>query len=109
MPKTKSYRLLQQRVLARPGGAERVARHRDEALAEVGLYELRLSQQISQVELADRLEITQPAVSKLENAADVRLSTLREYVEALGGELEVSARFPDRVVLLVLKPRRGAA
>lgn len=105
MPKAKSYAVLHGRVLARPGAEERVAQHREEALAELGLYELRRSQQVSQVELARRLEVTQSAISKFENAGDVRLSTLKDYVEALGGRLELQARFPDGVVPLDLKPR----
>lgn len=75
-PSTKSYRDLHDRVIARPGAEERIARHREEALAEIGLYELRLSKQVSQVELAERLDVTQSAVSKLEHAEDVRLWTL---------------------------------
>jgi len=56
MPKTKNYRALHERVLARPGAAERVAAHREEALAEIGLYELRQMEGVSQVELAARLK-----------------------------------------------------
>lgn len=107
MPKTKNYRLLHERVLARSGAAERIARLREETLAEIGLYELRRSQDVSQTELAARLEITQAAVSKFENADDVRLSTLRQYVEALGGQLELSARFEDRVIPIDITARQG--
>ncbi len=107
MPKSKKYQLLHDRVLARPGADTRVVAHREEALAEVGLYELRMSQRLSQVELAGLLDITQSAVSKLENADDVRLSTIRDYVEALGGQLELSVRFPDRVVPLDIRRRRA--
>ena len=106
MPKTKSYQMLHERVAARPGAKERVAKHREEVLAELGLYELRRSQDLSQVDLAARLEITQSAVSKLENADDVRLSTLKDYVEALGGHLELRVRFADRVVPLDINKRR---
>lgn len=104
MPKTKNFNLLRDEVLARPGAAERVAALREEALAEIGLYELRRSQNVSQAELAERLHITQAAVSKFENADDVRLSTLRQYIEALGGRLEVSAQFDGRTVKLEITP-----
>jgi DNA-binding Xre family transcriptional regulator len=104
MPKTKNYGLLHERVVARPGAEQRVAEHRAAALIEIGLYELRRSQDVSQVELAARLEITQAAVSKFESSDDVRLSTLRQYIEALGGHLEVSARFDDRSVQLAIRP-----
>lgn len=50
---------------------------------------------MSQAELAGRLEITQGAVSKFEHADDVRISTLRHYLEALGARLELVAVFDD--------------
>lgn len=109
MPKTKNFRILHEQVMARPGAAERLAALREKTLAEIGLYELRRSQDVSQTELAARLEITQAAISKFEHSDDVRLSTLRQYIEALGGQLELSARFEDRVVPIDLKPRSGAA
>lgn len=95
MPKTKNFRLLEDQVFTRPGAREHLAQLRKETLEEIGLYELRRSQELSQAELAARLHITQPAISQLENADDLRVSTLREYVEALGGHLEISARFED--------------
>jgi len=98
MPRTKDYRILHDQVMARPGAAERLAKLRQETLAEIGLYELRRAQDLSQAELAERLQISQGAVSKFENSDDVRLSTLRQYIEALGGHLEIAARFDDRVV-----------
>ncbi len=48
----------------------------------------------AQTELARRLKISQPSVSKMEKQADMYLSTLRSYVEAMGGELELVVRFP---------------
>jgi DNA-binding Xre family transcriptional regulator len=108
MPQTKNYRSLHERVLARPGAKERVAKARAEALVELGLYDLRRLFEVSQTELAERLEITQAAVSKFENADDVRLSTLRQYVEALGGHLEICARFDDRTVPIEINARPQA-
>ena len=109
MAKAKNFNLLRAQVMARPGAAERVPALREATLAEIGLYELRRAQDVSQTELADRLHITQAAVSKFENSDDVRLSTLRQYIEALGGHLELTARFEDRAVSIDLKPRQGAA
>ena len=103
MPKTKNFRVLHQQVMARPGAAERLAALHQEALAEIGLYELQ-SQHIAHVDLADRLLITSPT-----HAEDVRLSTLRQYIEALGGRLELSARFDDRVVPIDIEARPGVA
>lgn len=61
------------------------------------LRALRLRQGLTQQELASRLGMTQPEVSKLERRQDVRLSTARSYVRALGGHLLLSARFGDTV------------
>lgn len=60
------------------------------------LAQLRRARGVTQQQLAKTLEMTQPQVSKVEHRADVLLSTLRSYVEALGGELAVVARFPDQ-------------
>ena len=62
----------------------------------IRLKQLRERWGISQQELAKILNVSQPAVSKLENQPDVMLSTLRQYVESLGGNLEIIATFPDR-------------
>lgn len=105
MPQTRNFNLLRDQVISRPGAAKRVAALRDELLAEVGLYELRRSQEVSQAQLAEVLHISQGAVSKFERSDDVRLSTLRQYIEALGGRLEISARFDDRTVKLDIKQR----
>lgn len=72
------------------------ARRRTEAmLREYRLAELRRARELSQRELAARLRIKQPKVSEMERRADMYLSTLRKYVEAMGGELVFLARFPD--------------
>lgn len=59
------------------------------------LQELREQRQVSQVALATRLGVRQPTVSKIERRDDIALSTLRRYVEALGGELRITAQFAD--------------
>jgi DNA-binding XRE family transcriptional regulator len=59
------------------------------------LQELREQQHVSQLVLAKRLGVRQPTISKIERREDVNLNTLRRYIEALGGELHVTARFPD--------------
>ena len=91
----KNFNDLRQQVEARPGAAERLAELRAETLEEIRLYELRHAAAVSQVELAGRLEVTQGAVSKLEHSDDVRVSTLRQYLEALGARLELVAVFDD--------------
>jgi DNA-binding Xre family transcriptional regulator len=86
---------LADQVRARPGAEERLAAKRVETLEEIRLYEIRHTEAVSQAELAGRLDITQGAISKLEHAEDVRISTLRSYLDALGARLELSAVFDD--------------
>lgn len=64
-------------------------------LAEMPLHELRRARGLSQQTLASALHIQQPAVAKLEKRTDMYVSTLRNHIRAMGGELEVIARFPD--------------
>ena len=63
---------------------------------EMMLQELRRARDRSQQSTADALGLKQAAVSRLEHRDDMRISTLREYVQALGGELECYARFKQR-------------
>lgn len=86
---------LSEELRARPGAAEALERARIESAEEIRLYELRHAEAISQATIAGRLELTQGAVSRFENADDVRVSTLRQYLEALGARLELVAVFED--------------
>ena len=61
----------------------------------LALGQLRDAVELKQTDVAERLGISQGNVSRLERREDLYLSTLREYVEALGGELDLVARFPD--------------
>jgi ribosome-binding protein aMBF1 (putative translation factor) len=65
---------------------------------EATLRQLREARERSQVEMAKKLNIKQAAVSKLERRTDMYLSTLRSYIEAMGGQLEIIARFPNQAV-----------
>ena len=71
------------------------------ALEEMPLQELRRARELSQSRLAELLEMTQPEVSKIEHRTDLYISTLRSYIEAMGGELEILARFPDGATVRV--------
>ena len=90
-----NFSKLRDAVVAQPGASERLAGLRAETLEEIRLYELRHGQAISQAELAGRLDVTQGAISKLEHSDDVRVSTLRQYLDALGARLELVAVFDD--------------
>jgi transcriptional regulator with XRE-family HTH domain len=67
-------------------------------LASMALHELRQARERSQEELARELKVGQPAVAKLERRTDMYVSNLRRYIEALGGSLEITARFPEGAV-----------
>ncbi len=69
-------------------------------LAEMPLNELRQARGLSQKMLAEGLHIQQPAIAKIEKRTDMYLSTLRSHIEAMGGQLEVVARFPDGAVMI---------
>ncbi len=73
----------------------KAARRTRELLGELLLSELRKLRGKSQREVAKALGIKQPSLSKLENQSDMQISTLRRIVAALGGELEVVAKFPQ--------------
>jgi DNA-binding XRE family transcriptional regulator len=64
-------------------------------LRTLPLTEIRRAIGMTQAELAGKLDVSQGSVSKFENAADMYLTTLRKYVEALGGELHLTAKFAD--------------
>jgi transcriptional regulator with XRE-family HTH domain len=63
--------------------------------AALPLAELRMARHFSQEQLAAELSVKQPAVAKLEKKTDMYISTLRRFVEAMGGQLEIRAHFPD--------------
>lgn len=76
--------------------------------AHLTLPQLREDCKLSQVELAQRLQINQGAVSRLERRRDMRIQTLRRLVSAMGGELELLARFPDHTVQIQLDELLGS-
>jgi DNA-binding XRE family transcriptional regulator len=86
---------------ARTPEREAQIRGRVEAeLAKLPLGELRRARSMTQDRLAEILHVNQGAVSKMEKRTDMYLSTLRSYIEAMGGSLEIRAVFPDGEILL---------
>src|SRR3954466_15597130 len=70
------------------------------SVAAMPLDALRDAKQLTQVQMAQLLKISQGAVSKVERRTDMFVSTLRNYVRAIGGDLEIRAVFPDGDVLI---------
>jgi ribosome-binding protein aMBF1 (putative translation factor) len=64
-------------------------------LAALELSALRQARGLTQEELADRLGVRQTHVSRMERRVDMHISTLRDVIEAMGGELVLTAHFPD--------------
>jgi DNA-binding XRE family transcriptional regulator len=78
-----------------PERQARVAARVKEELKRMPLQQIRNARQMTQTRLAELLEMDQGNISKLEQRTDMYLSTLRSYVEAMGGSLEIRAVFPD--------------
>jgi transcriptional regulator with XRE-family HTH domain len=92
----KSFDQLRKQIDADPARRANVEKHKAAMLGE-----LRRRLDLTQAVVADRLDVTQENISQIERGeADVRLSTLSRYIEALGGRLEIRAAFPDESVAL---------
>ena len=63
---------------------------------ELTLRDLRKARALTQAQISQALNMSQDGVSRLERRSDLLLSTLRSYIEAMGGKLKISAEFPDR-------------
>jgi transcriptional regulator with XRE-family HTH domain len=63
---------------------------------EMTLRDLRKAHELTQERMAEALHISQDGVSRIEKRSDFLLSTLRSYIEAMGGKLRLVVEFPDR-------------
>src|SRR5258708_39631860 len=97
MPTTKFSEL---RDKMSPRARAEVQRRLEKERKEMPLHELRAARRLTQQQLAKTLDMTQAAVSQLEQRTDIYLSTLENFVEAMGGRLEMYAVFPDGKVRL---------
>ena len=77
---------------------ERVAREVNRI--EASLAQLRHARELTQVQLAQALNVPQSTISKMEHRADLYLSTLRSYIQAMGGSLEIRAVFPNMEIVV---------
>jgi transcriptional regulator with XRE-family HTH domain len=69
-------------------------------MQEMPLQELRQARKLSQEQIAKKLHTKQSNVSRIEKRTDMYISTLRGVIKAMGGDLEIVARFPDGNVLI---------
>lgn len=83
-----------------PARRRRIGEMKKELLAEMPLHELRRAHALTQRDLAELLQVNQPAVSKLEQRTDVYISSLRSYIESVGGKLRIVAEFPEGEVAI---------
>ena len=86
------------RAKMNPEAQKRAAAMAQTMVAEMPLNALRQARCLSQKMLAELLQVQQPSIAKIEKRTDMYLSTLRSLIEAMGGELDVVARFPDGTV-----------
>jgi transcriptional regulator with XRE-family HTH domain len=101
------WREIEKNLQKRPGFEERVAAHRNADVREIEIYQRRLEDvrralNLTQAAVAARLGVGQTQVSRIENQHDLYLSTLRNYIRALGGELEIVATFGDERLEMTL-------
>jgi DNA-binding transcriptional regulator YiaG len=78
-----------------PESQARIEKKTAKLREEMALAELRKAMSLTQVDLAELLHIKQAALARLENRTDMYISSLRKYIAALGGELDIVARFPN--------------
>lgn len=89
----KSFNTLKNRLS--PESRAKIEERIKSALAEMPLAELRQARKFTQQQIAETLKIKQASVSKMESQTDMYISTIRKYIEAMGGELEIIAKFPE--------------
>ncbi|MBN2568145.1 MAG: XRE family transcriptional regulator [Deltaproteobacteria bacterium] len=90
---SKPYAILRERM--KPAARKKAADKTRVLLAAMPLQELRHARNLSQEHLAQTLSVRQAADSKLEKRTDMYISTLRNFIKAMGGDLEIIAKFPD--------------
>jgi len=102
MAVSKKFKELSEEVRSRPGAAEEIEARKRGIIAAVRLNELRQQRKQTQAGLAELLGTTQANISRIEHTENLYLRTLSEYVEGLGGRLEINAVFDDDVLPLGL-------
>lgn len=90
-----------------PEARAEIEAHRREMLAQMPLDELRTARNLTQEHLAELLGIKQASISKMERRTDMYIGTLAKFIEAMGGQLEIQAVFPDGAVRITQFAKTG--
>jgi transcriptional regulator with XRE-family HTH domain len=83
-----------------PERLERIEARAQAMLLRMALQDLRQKRHLTQQQLAERLNLQQAAVSKMENQSDMHIRTLQRMIAAMGGTLKLVAEFPDEEVII---------
>ena len=81
-----------------PSAQKKADKKTEKLLSEMCLQELRQARQMSQVKLAEELHTKQANISQIERRTDMYISTLRDFIHAIGGELDILAKFPEGTI-----------
>lgn len=85
-----------------PADRQRAINNKSKILSQsIELAKLRKTKQLKQTELAAMMGVSQASISKVESGKDLQLSTLQNYVRALGGEVSIIAKMPNSDVILI--------
>lgn len=89
-------------VVGLPADRQQVINNKSKILSQsIELAKLRKTKQLKQTELAALMGVSQASISKVESGKDIQLSTLQNYVRALGGEVSIIAKMPNSKVILI--------
>lgn len=83
-----------------PERRQRIEEKKAALREEMSLAEIRQALSLTQSTLAETMNVGQAEISKIENRTDIFISTLRRFIRAMGGELEINAVFPDQTVAI---------
>jgi transcriptional regulator with XRE-family HTH domain len=83
-----------------PEQQKRIRKRSAELSKEMALQELRQAFRLTQQQMADTLKLNQAGISKIEHQSDILVSTLGRFIEAMGGELRITAHFPQRDIII---------
>jgi len=96
----KKFANLRRQIKATPERRGRLDRERQFVRTIMGLTAIREARGATQRQIAEAWDVSQANVSQIERTQDIFLSTLRKYITALGGHIEIHAVFPDEVITL---------